>query len=193
MNKISSGKSLILIIILSTFLACNTKKEDTTSLIESYRPIVNFNQGLRSLKSGKLYDPDTILTQFMHKKKIVSIVDGVCMKCVINDLNQADLLLREITEENTLAQTIYILNVPPADSVYFLRHFEPAIDVQGIILWDNGYTFENTNDLPTADRNLRTFLLGTKNRIKFFGHPLYNPKLIEKYKSEIKKQMIESG
>lgn len=121
----------------------------------------------------------------MHKKKIVSIVDGVCMKCVINDLNQADILFREITKENILAQTIYVLNVPAADTIYFFRHFEPSIDVKGIILWDDAYTFETTNDLLTTDRNRRTFLLDKNNNIKFFGHPLYNSTIIEKYKSDL--------
>ncbi|MCH7411055.1 hypothetical protein MM239_16740 [Belliella sp. DSM 111904] len=178
-------KFLLLMVVISTCLVCNKKKENTTFLSEHDHPAVNFNQGLKLLIRGKLYDPDSILDQFIHKKKIVSIVDGVCMKCVINDLNQADLMFREITKENTLAQTIYVLNVPPADSAYFLRHFEPSIDVKGLILWDHGYTFENTNDLLTADRNLRTFLLDENNFIKFFGHPLYNSKLIEKYKSDL--------
>ncbi|MCH7399043.1 hypothetical protein MM236_13645 [Belliella sp. DSM 107340] len=180
-----NNKAIVLFLVLGfIFFACHRKNDKASDLIID-RPAVEFNRNLKLLISGKLYDPDSILTQFMPKKKIISIVDGVCMKCVINDLNQADMLFREITEENTLAQTIYVLNVPPADSIYFLRHFEPSIDVKGIILWDDGYTFENSNDLLTADRNLRTFLLDGKNKIKFFGHPLYDPKLIEKYKDRL--------
>ncbi|MCH7402746.1 hypothetical protein ACFOUP_05480 [Belliella kenyensis] len=179
------NKAIVLFLVLGfAMLACKRQNDKDTNSVSEDRS-VEFNESLLLMINGKLYDPDSVLINTIHKKKIVSIVDGVCMKCVINDLNQADLMFREITKENTLAQTIYVLNVPPADSAYFLRHFEPSIDVKGLMLWDHGYTFENTNDLLTADRNLRTFLLDENNFIKFFGHPLYNSKLIEKYKSEL--------
>lgn len=170
--------------ILILLFACESKKGGT-SLAVPERSAVNFNPELKYLFKGKLYAADSILSQIINKKKIVSIVDGVCMKCVINDLNQADSIFQKITKDNILAQTIYVLNVPPSDSAYFKRHIEPHIDVNGLVLWDEGYTFENTNELLTADRNLRTFLLDENNNIKFFGHPLYNPTLIEKYKNEL--------
>ncbi len=154
-------------------------KQNSPSNLKIGRSAVQFNVGLRLLSNGMLVSVDSVLSTYKGKKKIVSIVDGICMKCVINDLNQADEVFQQITASK---KVIYILNVTSADSAYFIANLEPLIKVKGHILWDDSYSFENTNGLLSSDKNLRTFLLDEQNNIKLIGNPLYNPDLVERYK-----------
>lgn len=176
------GKNLFNLLTIFLLLSCGDKRDKITGMGEVNRPPVKFNEELKLLADGKLYTSESIVKNHMGKKKIISIVDGVCMKCVLYELNEADKIFQKITKTNKLGQVIYILNVTPLDSAFFLRHLEPSIKVQGLLLWDNSYCFERTNDLLTANRNQRTFLLDERNNIILFGNPLYNPKLIEEYK-----------
>ena len=172
------GRFYIAFIMIVLFSSCSKQKiNDAPEDVNT----VTFKNNLRQLSNGVLYESDSVLELLNGRKKIVSIVDGVCMKCVINDLNYADEVFQEIIGSNNLNKVVYILNVPSADSLYFLKHFEPSINVKGIVLWDNSYSFEKLNGLLTADKSYRTFLIDENNQIKLAGSPLYDSELMSNY------------
>ncbi|AFL82848.1 hypothetical protein Belba_0179 [Belliella baltica DSM 15883] len=172
----------LLFFSLSIWVSCSEKKNDSTYYKFDKYPRIEFNENLKLLIEGELCDFDFSNLTFLNKAKIISIVDGFCMKCVINEINQRDILLQEITKNDSLGQVIFIMNVSKEGSVMFLKHFEPLINVKGLILWDDEYNFENKNNLLTSDKKLRTFLIDHNNQIKIMGDPIYNTDLIKEYK-----------
>lgn len=178
----SRRRLILLFLVLEVSMLYSCSSSDS-SYIESgfMADTVSFPISLKHLSNGVLSPPDSALGKLKGKKKIVSIVDGVCMKCVFNDLNHADLAFQKLFVADDKNQVVFILNVLPEDSAFFRKHFESGIDVKGVILWDGSYDFEKSNKLLNPDKKYRTFLLDEENRIVLIGNPLSDPKLTEKY------------
>nr|MDA3779167.1 hypothetical protein [Bacteroidales bacterium] len=135
------------------------------------------------LEGTRLFKTDSLIAEIEGKTKIISIIDGNCMKCIINELNKIDSTFNSILNDDDLL--IFILNVNKYDSVFFMRNLQPAIKATGIILWDNSYNFEQQNNLLTYDKNLRTFMINRKNKIIQYGNPVMNPDVIFEYKKKL--------
>lgn len=142
---------------------------------------ISFPNCLLKLNDTKFSKIDSFINTIKGKAKIVSIVDGNCMKCIINQLNYIDSLFNNILNDSDNL-LIFVLNVSSSDSAYFMRNLEPAIKVKGTILWDNNYNFEKENKLFSPDENLRTFMVNKENKIVMYGNPVFNPDIIYEYK-----------
>ncbi len=177
--------TLILIVgILSNIVSCNdankTKQESDTLLLKN----ISFPKELFILEKTKLKKPDSLIQIIDKKKKIVSIIDGNCVKCVVMQLNKLDSIFNSILTVNNEIY-ITILNVPNQDSAYFMQNIQPFIKAKGIILWDNNYHFESRNKLFTPHINLRTFMINSDNRVVLFGNPLIHSDILHEYKKKL--------
>lgn len=143
-----------------------------------------FPSTLFRLQADELIPVDEVLKDIEGKTKIVSIIDGDCMKCIISNMNVLDSLFHTIILDSD-QRLVFILNVRPTDSSYFMRNLQPAIRVQGLVLWDNGYNFELSNALFTPNSNLRTFMLSPSDSIVMYGNPLIYPDLIHEYMANL--------
>lgn len=180
------NKNSLIILIIDIFCLLSCSSGDRNNKKSDFIPdVITFSKSLKYLSDGDLIELEYAMGKLLENKKIVSIVDGVCMKCVINDLNDADLAFQELVGKGNQSQVVFILNVPPTDSLYFRTFFEPMIDVKGIILWDSSYDFEKLNKLLSPDKKNRTFLLDEENQIMLFGSPQFDQKLNEQYKEII--------
>lgn len=146
--------------------------------------VVHFPNNLKELRDGQLYDIEEILYHLEDKRKIVSIIDANCMKCVINQLNVLDSIFENIIIADDVM--IFILNIKPIDSAFFVNNLLPAIDASGYLLWDNDYIFERENKLLTSEVNFRTFLLDNSNTIVLYGNPILYPDVIHEYQMKLK-------
>lgn len=144
---------------------------------------IHFPNSLRELRDGQLFDIEQLLYNLEDKRKVVSIIDANCMKCVISQLNVLDSIFKSIIISDDAM--IFILNVTPIDSAHFVNTLLPEIDAIGFLLWDNDYIFERENNLLTPDVNLRTFLLDTSNTIVLYGNPILYPDVIYDYKMKL--------
>ena len=173
----------ILILVCLCFLnACkhysskNELNEKDTLLAKN----IVFPKSLFVLEGTESSKIDAFLKEIKGKSKIISIIDGTCIKCVINQLNCEDSVFNSIIDDSD-KQMIFILNVNKKDSVYFMRNIQSALNAKGVILWDNNYNFERKNKLFTPDLNLRTFMTNSENRIVYYGNPALYPELIYEY------------
>ncbi len=144
-----------------------------------------FPNSLLQLKNGKCVSLTTFRQDLKGKRKVVTIIDATCRKCIIGQLNKTDSLFGELLK-GTATQMVFVLNVNPADSLYFMTTLYPDVKAKGLLLWDNGYHFETDNDILTEHVTRRTFLLDENNKIIQVGNPLYNAKLLAKYKLRLK-------
>lgn len=147
---------------------------------------IHFPNYLKELRDGQLYDIEEILYNLEDKRKIVSIIDANCMKCVTNQLNFLDSIFESIIIADDAM--IFILNIKPIDSAYFVNNLLPAVDASGLLFWDNDYVFERKNKLFTSDVNLRTFLLDSSNTIVLYGNPIIYPEVIYEYQMKLQQQ-----
>lgn len=143
-----------------------------------------FPGSLKKLEGDHFKEIDSFRFEIEEKNKIVSIVDGVCMKCVIEQLNIIDSTFNSILPDDS-GVMIFILNVSKADSAYFMLNLRPAIKAKGVILWDNNYDFERQNHLFTSNSNLRTFMTDGENKIIQYGNPVMHPDVISKYQEKL--------
>lgn len=127
---------------------------------------------------------NSFLSKTYNQIKIISIIVGTCPKCITSQLNYNDSIFSTLLDNNK-AHLAFILNVPTADSAYFMKHYHTYIDANSTILWDNNYNFERANKLFTADENLRTFMTNRRNKIVVYGNPLFYPRVIDKYNNWI--------
>jgi hypothetical protein len=146
---------------------------------------ITFPHELYELDKNQFLKIDSFKNDSKNKAKIISIVDGNCMKCIINQLNKVDDLFNSIM--NKEAMLVFVLNVSKEDSAFFMRHIRPAIETTGVILWDNNYHFERQNQLFTKNLNLRTFMINKQNKIIQYGNPIMNPYIIKAYKEKLNK------
>lgn len=145
---------------------------------------VVFPNSLFLLQDGGFIPVDEVLPSIEGKTKIVSIVDGTCMKCIVTNMNVLDSLFHTIILDSD-QQMVFILNVSSADSAHFMRNLQPAISVQGMVLWDNSFNFETVNALFTPNLSLRTFMLSPSDSIVMYGNPLINPDLLHGYMANL--------
>lgn len=181
--------STVIVFALIFIYSCNyiTNKKQCDKEISSETILsktISFPNSLFKLEDNKFEDIDAFLPGIENKSKIISIVDGICMKCIIYQLNVIDSIFNSITatDDNLM---IFILNVSRDDSAYFMRNLQPAIKAKGIILWDDNYNFERQNDLFTSDINLRTFMTNKENKIIQVGNPVRNPDVIKEYQQKL--------
>jgi len=175
---------LILLIIGSSCIRWQKNDAETLNDTLFNRTIV-FPTSLHPLKGDVFDNVDTTLYTLEGKLKVISIIDGICMTCIIEQLNKMDMIFSEIMKNKTNTQMVFILNVHSRDSSYFIHNLQPAIQAKGIILWDSNYNFETVNQLFTPDINSRTFLLDRENKIILYGNPIMKPELLIKYKEKL--------
>lgn len=182
-------KSVLFVIILFIlpvyFSSCkkpyknNITKEDTL-----YSKIISIPNNLYLFEGNNLKNADSIIKVIKDKIKVISIVDGNCIKCVIDQINRVDSIFKKILPYD--AYMVFILNVKREDSAYFIYNYSPEINVSGVILWDNNYNFERYNRLFTPDIHKRTFMVDKNNRIIEYGNPAINSKIIYRYLEKLK-------
>jgi len=176
----------ILIGLITFSLSCkrfngNLKKDAIDTLLTKS---ISFSDKLLVLNGKEFQSVDSFNNETEGKTKIISIVDGNCMKCVINQLNYIDSLFYSILNDSDNI-LIFILNVNNRDSVYFMRNLQPAIKAKGTILWDNNYNFERENMLFTPELNLRTFMINSENKIIYYGSPVIDSNIIYEYQEKL--------
>ncbi|MCC5921023.1 MAG: hypothetical protein LAT68_12575 [Cyclobacteriaceae bacterium] len=130
-----------------------------------------YSSNLLILKDNKLVK--TSKSDWSNSSKLISIVDGVCMKCVVNDLNFMDSVFIALTR-NSDVDVIHVLNVLSKDSLNFRTQFEPHLDVKGKVFWDSSYNFESQNNILVADKNRRVFLVDSNDYVKIIGNPVFD-------------------
>lgn len=181
---------VLIIIIIIIFYSCKFQRENSkttqqkvidTMLLKT----VAFPKSLYKIEGNKFEKIDSFLNTIKNKPKIISIVDGTCMKCVINQLNVLDSIFNNILV-NDRTNLIFILNVNKEDLSFFMKNLYPAIKAKGTILLDDNYNFESYNKLFTYDTNMRTIMVNDKNRIILYGNPLFDSKKIYEYQKLIK-------
>ena len=182
--------NIFFILIISVFMsmgACSNreKKNGNNSADSLLTKTISFPKTLLQLDENKIKKIDSFNAATKGKRKIISIIDGNCSKCIINQLNNIDSIFNKLIINKNSSELIFILNVQSKDSAYFMQNLRPLIDARGIILWDNNYNFERKNKLFTKNYNLRTFMTNPKNRIIQYGNPLMNPELIYEYKEKL--------
>ena len=146
---------------------------------------ISFSDRLSILDDSQFKNINLLRPEIVNKKKIVSIIDGTCMSCVINQLNKVDSTFKTILTDDQSVM-IFILNVNKADSSYFMLNLQPSIKAAGVILWDNNYNFERENKLFTSNSFLRTFMTNEKDKIVLVGNPVMNPDIISEYQAKLK-------
>lgn len=174
---------LILFCFLVLFFSCNKlSKKNTPMLTDTMlAKKIMFPAELKILKAGEFQDTNQNLKNVNHLR-IISIVDGACMKCIINQLNYTDIAFNSFTRKDK--DLIFILNVSSNDSSFFMNNLYPSIETESLILWDNNFNFERTNKLFTSNFNLRTFMIDSNNQIIHYGNPVMNPEEINTYKQK---------
>lgn len=177
---------LLFFIVSIIFTSCkykqsNNNNKTTDTLLTK---TIVFPHSLLKLEGAQFHEIDSYITEIENKTKIISIIDGNCVKCIINQLNKIDSVFNSILldDENIL---IFVLNVSKQDSVFFMRNLQPEINASGDILWDNNYNFERENKLFTPVMNLRTFMINPENKIIQYGNPLIYPNLIFEYQEKL--------
>jgi len=146
---------------------------------------VTFPSSLLRLEAAQFFMADSFIHEIEGKTKVISIIDGTCMSCIIGQFNSIDSIFHSILPQEGSCRMVFILNVKSSDSSFFMRNLYPAINANGVILWDNCYSFERSNKLLTPNPFLRTFLVGKDSRIKLYGNPTMNPSIISEYKEII--------
>ncbi|MGE0077537.1 MAG: hypothetical protein AB7S48_06730 [Bacteroidales bacterium] len=181
--------SLLIFLFFLPYSCANGKKKEIKETPDTLlTKTVSFPSSLIQLKGDKFQSIDSFTIQNEGKTKIISIIDGTCMKCIINQMNKLDSTFSSILIDSDNIM-VFILNVNKHDSTFFMRNLQPAINAKGIILWDNNYIFEQHNKLLTPDMNLRTFMINQQNKIIQFGNPLMHPDVIWEYKAKLENNL----
>ena len=164
--------------------SCKTKQQNEEILTSKtlLNKTITFPNSLTELDGIEFHKTDSLKLE--ETTKIISIIDGNCMKCIITQLNKLDSIFNDILHDKK-STLIFILNVHPDDSVFFMNNLQPAINASATILWDNNYNFERTNDLFTPDINLRTFMVNENNKIIQYGNPILHPNILSKYSEKL--------
>ncbi len=175
-------------VIIIIITSCKYQDNNTTNNISTdnlLKKTIVFPNSLLKLDGTQFQKIDSFISEIEDHVKIISIIDGSCIKCIVYQLNRIDSIFNCIlppVDDNIL---IFILNVHKEDSVYFMRYLQPSIKATGVILWDNNYNFERQNKLFTSNMNLRTFMINNENKIIQFGNPVMHPDLISEYQEKM--------
>lgn len=174
-------KNYFQISIIFLFLLFSCKEKD-----EWIGKEIIFPSTLQELQGRECISLKEFRGKVEGKKKIVSIIDATCIKCIIGQLNKIDSLFHPLVSKDTTAVMVFILNVDSADSSNFMISMQPEIRAKGFLLWDNAYHFETENNILTEKVNRRTFLLDEQNNIKIVGNPLFKEGLLEEYEANLR-------
>jgi len=171
------------------FMSCNIQQGSNNSQTSDtlLAKTITFPRSLSKFRGSQLQPIDSFLLDIDGKRKVISIIDGTCMKCIIYQLNRIDSIFNATLPEDDDIVLIFVLNVFKEDSVFFMRNLYPEIRALGILLWDNDYNFERENQMFTPDEYLRTFLTDHNNRIVQYGNPIMNPDIIAEYRKKLLK------
>lgn len=182
---------LLVFFVIIVYPSCKYKESNNDNITSDtlLTKTIIFPNSLLKLNGTQFQRTDSFISEFEYKTKIISIIDGNCMKCILNQLNKIDSIFNSIMPDDNLV--IFILNVSIEDSAYFLRYLQPAIKANGIILLDNNYNFERQNNLFTPQVNLRTFMINRKNKIIQYGNPIMNPGVIFEYQKKLEMNISE--
>lgn len=178
---------LLFLFAIIFLTSCNYRHKNNNNIIISdtlLTKTISFPNCLLKLDGNQFQKIDSFIFKTEDKTKVISIIDGNCPKCIINQLNNIDSIFNGILHDDDLL--IFILNVSKQDSVFFMRNLQPSIKATGVILWDSNYNFERQNNLFTPNANLRTFMVNKKNRIIQYGNPVMKPDVIFEYKEKLK-------
>ena len=183
-NTLYSLAIFVLIVIIASCRHQHSNSNNTTLDTLLTKTII-FPNSLLKLNGTQFQKTDSFIFKTEDKTKIISIIDGNCMKCIVYQLNRIDSIFNSILLDDNDNVLIFILNVNEEDSAYFMRNIEPAIEATGVILWDNNYNFERQNNLFTTNLNLRTFMINDENRIIQYGNPIMHPCVISEYQDKL--------
>lgn len=172
---------MLVLFVIGCSLAPRHNHSQESQILSSTITIPN---SLKLLKNGLFAPIDSLCDALVGKNKIYSIIDGTCMSCIIGRLNRIDSLFATLIDDSD-NQMIFVLNVNPSDSLYFMRYLEPSIKAEGVVLWDNSYAFETANQLLTPDPDRRTFMVNGSDSIVVVGNPLSNPQLTDAYRASM--------
>lgn len=179
---------VLLLFGIAIYTSCNYlgggskgENKSTSSLLDKS---INFPTSLLELDGTEFKPIDSFITKTKNKAKIISIIDGNCVKCIVMQMNKIDSIFNSIMH-NKSQSLIFVLNVNKEDSIFFMRNLQPIIDVKNTILWDNAFNFEFQNELLSYDLNDRIFMVNKENKIILVGNPLMYPDLILEYKEKL--------
>ncbi len=175
--------ALFFLLILSLSISCSYKQTlNVDGLNDSLlSKTIFFPSTLKLIKNNKHKGIEDFIADSEGKAKVVSIIDGICMTCITEQLNKLDSLFINLIGSSDKVQLIFVLNFNAKDSLYFSNTLFPAVKARGVLLWDSNFYFEKENNLLTSNMYLRTFLTNTKNRIVLYGNPLLNSEIISIY------------
>jgi hypothetical protein len=165
----------------------NATKENTIAIDTLLTKTIIFPDELLLLNGNQFDRIDSFRHKCDEKTKIISIVDGSCMKCIANLLNKNDSIFHSVLGDDFWM--IFVINVHKEDSTYFMQNLQPAIKTTGSLLWDNNYHFETQNELFTSHINLRTFMINKDNKIIQYGNPVFHPEILSEYKEKLQKEI----
>ena len=134
---------------------------------------VVFPKELRQLEGINPIEINNFLESNKDNKKIISIIDASCAKCIMGQLNKIDSLFSEIAHRGNKTIMVFVINFYERDFDNFMLTLYPLIKSKAVIIWDRDYFFETKNDLFTPNLNGRTFMLNVKNEIILVGSPLF--------------------
>lgn len=141
-----------------------------------------FPDKLKLLEDSIFYPVNTFVNANRNKRKIISIVDGSCSKCILGQLNKIDSVLSLLIKGDTNTVATLVLNVDSQDSASFMIALYPLIKAKNPILWDGNFSFESENDIFTQFPEQRTFMTDDNSHIVLIGNPLYSEEVKELYK-----------
>ena len=105
------ARSISVLLFIIILCSCNNRnnfsKNETDSLL--YK-IIHFPNDLFELRENEFLEITHFLNRISGKKKVVSIVDASCMKCIVNELNKLDSVFSPICIGNNV-ELIFILVV----------------------------------------------------------------------------------
>lgn len=179
---------MLMLTALIVLLSCNSNKNTAGDIIYKGKNIV-FPKNTYVLRNRyTVKNNEHFLDSISHKYKILSIVDATCASCIIDRMNYLDSLFNTIIHyDNT--EIIFVLNVNKKDSSNFMRNLYDLIQINGNLLWDTNFNFERENKLFSDDKNHRTFLINSSNKVELYGDPLINQQILQEYEDIILNNM----
>ncbi len=178
--------TFVAFLLIGIFASCNYERSNKNDALDPLLvKTISFPNSVLELSGNHLRKIDSFLVETKNQEKIISIIDGNCMKCIINQLNKIDSIFASIIPDDDVLM-LFVLNVHKEDSASFMLNMQPAIKAKGRILWDDAYNFELENDLLTTDLNKRTFMVNKDNKVIQFGNPIISPDAVFEYKKKMK-------
>ncbi len=143
-------------------------------------------QQLQSLLGKELKLPNY---EIKHHKalKIATFVDGGCAAC-IDDLIKWKNWVTQYKQDIEFLFFVYAFD---KQAMSYIDSSKVKMDHP--LIFDPKKSFLIKNNLPPDKKMFQTFLLDKDNNVLLVGNPLFNNKLAELYKREIKSRTKQSG